>query len=518
MTFIANGGGVVAWPDPIRGPILGVHPMSDSSSTSNSFSISGQVSSWPLTHERPMASVLIDLKAPEFPVDKSRPGLDVTFVIDRSGSMGGGPLQAATEAVADVLETLPKGDRSGVVLFDTSVETMLEAVDGGEALARKATADLLRQVRTGGSTFLSGGWTAGSNQLSQLAAGNDAEGRARQVILLTDGHGNHGETNPEQLHAHADHALQNGVQTSCIGVGDHYMPLQVQALADGGAGRLHHATDKHELVQALLEEVQSAGHMMLSQATLVVEIPEGLQVECHGVNGLHRRPGALEIPVGGMLAGATRTIALFVSRSESETSSEKEVSPAVLKMQWKGKPVHEDQEPLDLRYELELQEQPVNFSLVGQAAKVWSSAMMNHYASHEHVRFDAEGFDRTLSVFEKFAQGADQAESLLNDLRMMKDRLEHGWASSSRRELAALSRKDFRNEYDVRVAKMSKFSMLRDADDSMYYNKRVRHLEAQLAQVDQKILGAKPSERGELNKERTRLIDMIEISKSKFGR
>ena len=44
--------------------------------------------------------------------------------------------------------------------------------------------------------------------------------------------------------------LQQGVQTSCIGVGDHYMPLQVQALADGGAGRLHHA-DKYELVQAL---------------------------------------------------------------------------------------------------------------------------------------------------------------------------------------------------------------------------------------------------------------------------
>ena len=52
----------------------------------------------------------------------------------------------------------------------------------------------------------------------------------------------------------------------------------------------------------------------------------------------------------------------------------------------------------------------------------------------------------------------------------------------------------------------------------MYYNKRVRHLEAQLAQVDQKILQAKPSERASLNKERARLVDMIEISKSKFGR
>ena len=75
--------------------------------------------------------------------------------------------------------------------------------------------------------------------------------------------------------------------------------------------------------------------MMLSQGTLVVEIPEGLQVECHGVNGLHRRPGALEIPVGGMLAGATRTIALFVSRSDSD-SAETDKLPAVLKMQWKA--------------------------------------------------------------------------------------------------------------------------------------------------------------------------------------
>ena len=511
----------VAWPNLILRSNLGVHPLSDSCSVSNSFSVNGQVTSWPLTQERPMASVLIDLKAPEFPADKSRPGLDVTFVVDRSGSMSGGPLQAATNAVADVLETLPKEDRSGVVLFDSSVETILEASDGGEVEARKSTADLLRDVRTGGSTFLSGGWTAGANQLSQLsqlASGQDAEGRIRQVILLTDGHGNSGETNPEQLHAHADRALQQGVQTSCIGIGDHYMPLQVQALADGGAGRLHHATDKHELVQALLEEVQSAGHMMLSQANLMVEIPEGLQVECHGVTGLHRRPGALEIPVGGMLAGATRTIALFVSRSEADDSSENIKLPEVLKMRWTGNPVHEDQEALDLHYELELQDQPENLSLVEQAAKVWSSAMMNHYASREHVRFDVEEFEGMLSLFERFVQGTNQAECLLSDLRMMRERLEHGWASSSRRELAALARKDFRNEHDVRVARMSKASMLRDADDSMYYNKRARHLEFQLAQVDKKILQAKPSERAGLNKERERLVDMIEITKSKFGR
>jgi hypothetical protein len=214
-----------------------------------------------------------------------------------------------------------------------------------------------------------------------------------------------------------------------------------------------------------------------------------------------------------MLAGASRTIALFVSRDSAETDK----LPAVLKMQWKGKPVHEDQQSLDLSYELELQEQPVNLSLVEQAATAWSNAMMNHYASREHIRFDAEAFERMLSRFENFVQGLDQAESLLHDLRVMKERLEHGWASSSRRELAALTRKDIRNEYDARVAKMSKASMLRNASDSMYYNNRVLHLEDQLGQIDQQISQAKPSERAGLKRQRDRLVDMIRISKSKFG-
>ena len=123
-----------------------------------------------------------------------------------------------------------------------------------------------------------------------------------------------------------------------------------------------------------------------------------------------------------------------------------------------------------------------------------------------------------ISLFENFVQGLDEAESLLHELRMMKERLEHGWASSSRRELAALTRKLIRNENDARVVKMSKSSMLRDANDSMYYNSRVLHLEDKLAQIDQEILQAKPSERAELKRQRDRLVDMIRISRSKFGR
>ena len=65
---------------------------------------------------------------------------------------------------------------------------------------------------------------------------------------------------------------------------------------------------------------------------------------------------------------------------------------------------------------------------------------------------------------------------------------------------------------------MSKASMLRNANDSMYYNSRVLHLEDQLAQIDQQILQAKPSERAGLKQQRDRLVDMIRISKSKFGR
>jgi Ca-activated chloride channel family protein len=97
--------------------------------------------------------VMVELTAPEAP-SSQRPPIDVMVVIDRSGSMDGGPLESVIEATCGLLRVAGADDRIGVVSFDTEVrvELPLDHHDADRAAAA------LRQIRSGGSTNLSGGW------------------------------------------------------------------------------------------------------------------------------------------------------------------------------------------------------------------------------------------------------------------------------------------------------------------------------------------------------------------------
>ena len=104
----------------------------------------------------------------------------------------------------------------------------------------------------------SGGWTAGANQLSQLAVDSDADGRVRQVILLTDGHGTEKPT-PSSCMPMPTVPFNRVFKPVALALVTITCHCRSRPWPMEGAGRLHHATDKHELVQPLLEEVQSAG-------------------------------------------------------------------------------------------------------------------------------------------------------------------------------------------------------------------------------------------------------------------
>ena len=63
-------------------------------------------------------TLMLDLTAPANPVHSSRPGQCVQVVLDRSGSMGGDPLDSAKGSLLKLIDRLAPQDSFGLVAFD----------------------------------------------------------------------------------------------------------------------------------------------------------------------------------------------------------------------------------------------------------------------------------------------------------------------------------------------------------------------------------------------------------------
>ena len=196
--------------------------------------------------------LLLEVIAPE----QEETGLEkspvnLALVIDRSGSMGHGSLEAACQAARSIAESLEETDRLSIVTFDHQAEVLLEAL-AMDAEGRRLATEGISRIHTGGCTDLSRGWFEGARCVANLIdTGEASEGR---VLILSDGHANEGICDPVALLEHAREMAQRGVMTSAVGIGAGYSPLQLDALAEGGRGRLHDAESPQDIVDVVTGE------------------------------------------------------------------------------------------------------------------------------------------------------------------------------------------------------------------------------------------------------------------------
>ena len=131
-------------------------------------------------------ALMLELTAPPAPATEERSPATLEVVLDRSGSMHDGKLDAALTALDALVARLDPSDRFGLVVFDDQVEVVVPA---GPLTDKPAVREALRRVPPGGMTNLSGGYLRGLQEARRVA-----DGRGATLLLLSDGHANRGVT------------------------------------------------------------------------------------------------------------------------------------------------------------------------------------------------------------------------------------------------------------------------------------------------------------------------------------
>ena len=194
-------------------------------------------------------TLLLNISAPLPEVETTRAPQALQFVLDRSGSMAGQRLETAKTALLRLLDRLSPSDAFGLVLFDNNSETLipLKPIKDHNLTQLRST---IKSITAGNSTDINSGFILGAQSLLKF---ENTSGST--LILLSDGHANAGQRDPEILKASAASFLQNSITTSTIGIGEGYDELLLSALSTGGAGTHRFASNSDELSSAIADEI-----------------------------------------------------------------------------------------------------------------------------------------------------------------------------------------------------------------------------------------------------------------------
>ena len=190
-----------------------------------------------------------------------RPPLNLSLVLDRSGSMGGPPLDTAKEAASQFVRGLAPQDRVSIVTYDDKIATPWGPGAGGDPSVDQAIAG----IQAGGSTNLSGGWLEGRRHV----AAAKVEG-VNRVLLFTDGLANNGIVDPVQLRDLAGGARGDGVSTTCIGFGVGFNEDLLRSMSDAGGGQFWYVESLERLAPMLQGEI--AGLIALAAQNLTLKV------------------------------------------------------------------------------------------------------------------------------------------------------------------------------------------------------------------------------------------------------
>jgi Ca-activated chloride channel family protein len=384
-----------------------------------------------------------------------RAPLNIALVIDASGSMGGGKLDAAKAAALGLAERLTERDRLTLVSFASDVQVHLDAAPVSSENLIRIRSEVSR-LRTRGMTNLSGGWFAGVECAAKVAE-EDARMTPR-VILLSDGHANEGISDPQELREHAGELRLRGVLTSALGIGDGYDEQLLRGIAENGGGRLHDAELTSEISSVLLGELDDIFGTLIEGAEITLSVPPGFRVDVLGMAGAAVREGRVAVSIGPIQNDIERVAVFKVTCPEARHGQEFTFGLVAT-----GRAVAD-------RTTLETSAVSVNLvaadgkanadqardlEIAELVARTWSAhvvataARMNRDGAYEDAQHYVEGELRHIS---RYVEALPRGREMVRELALLARRVGRAFSSRMRKEMVVQSTLVMESRVDRRGA------------------------------------------------------------------
>ena len=250
---------------------------------------------------------------------EQRAPVNISIVIDKSGSMSGQKIEKAREAAIMAIGRLSSNDILSIVTYDTTVSVLIPATKVSD---KESIFQMIRGIRAGGSTALFAGVSKGAAEMRKFLA----DERVNRLILLSDGLANVGPKSPAELGELGVSLVKDGISVTTIGLGLGYNEDLMTKLAYKSDGSHYFAEKADDLAEVFDNEFGRALSVVAQEINVEIKcFPEirpvrilGREGQINGQNVMifinqlyseHEKFFILEVEVPPTAEGQTRKLA-----------------------------------------------------------------------------------------------------------------------------------------------------------------------------------------------------------------
>ena len=214
----------------------------------------------------------ISSEVEDSPKETERLPLNLSLVIDRSGSMNGEPLEEAKKCASMLVDRMSEKDRLSIVTYESHAEVLVASQPVSHKNRLKSQ---ISAITTGGMTALYDGWSLGAEEVAK----NSNDNFLSRVLLLSDGQANRGLTDDDVIASHCRKMAEAGVTTSTYGLSEHFNENLMAGMASAGQGQAHYGQTAEDLMDPFQEEFDLLEALLARRMRLRMMPEKGVSFE-----------------------------------------------------------------------------------------------------------------------------------------------------------------------------------------------------------------------------------------------